>query len=630
MRGQQSWPLLAPTGGLVANVPPQYVPSNALISGQNMWLDLDGFFRPRFGYAPYLAMSPGGRIMGLAWWTDVDGSQQYLAVNETQIWAIVGNAWTNVTGATPLSGGPNDPAIIVAFYQGTDVSAIVCNNADPLRIWNKNLTGGNAALLTPTFAATGTNAYSATTVPTFGAYPLNTQFFFTFQNTNSGNCTLNLNGVGAVPLRMLINGAIAEIPSSTLQPGTTYNASWDGTEFVIGTNLTAPSARSIAIIAERLVAVNILSGGTRFPQQVAWTAAFDATVWPALAFQSLLDGGASPLIGVISYGQTSGIIFGEESQWLVSAVQGATDPNAFTFTPVVGVTVGPVSSASIVEAEGFVYYMGRDARIYATNGIQASPISAAIDAVVYADFNAQLQTQVCAVYYPQYRQIWWWYPSRSSTSGGNIHAIVYSLARQVFEPIQVFSEVITAAANVVEGTGTFWNTLGGTFDNYPIDWSSFPAGEAQDVWIGTGVGAVHKFNASQPNDNSAEIPYFFQPSLFNINPTTDVAIDSVELYMDPSTVFELTTLQFEGLQYPNDANPDVISEIGMNAADSSTYKLDDFLPTLTNSQGLAPYYRWLRMTFFGVSFARAFAYGGGNLFGNQQARTGAPSGSVGT
>lgn len=619
MRGLQVWPLYIPINGLIANIPPHLVDQQSLIAGQNMWLDLDGYYKPRFGYKPYLPMGPGGVILGLEWWTDVDGTSRYIAVNETQIWAIVGGVWTNVTGTTPLAGDASDLVTIVPYFQGTDISVLITNNADPIRIWNENNPGGNALFLTPTYALTGTNNYVGTTSPTFATYPLNTQFFFTFQNNNTGSVQINLNGVGLQPAKKVSGGSIVNFTSGDLVAGTTYNFTWDGTEFLLGTNLLAPAARDIAVVAQRVVAVNVLQGATRYPQMVTWTAAFDATVWPALAFQQLLDTG-DPLIAVASLGETAAVVFGEESQWLMSAVQGAQDQNAFTFTPVRSVTIGPVSPKAVVSAEGLIYYFARDTRIWATDGNSTTPISTAIDGVLASDFNAAQQTQVHGVYYAQYRQIWWFYSSKGSSAAGPTHAVVFSLVRQVFETIQVFSEPITASARVVESVGTYWNTIGGTWDQHPVDWSSYPSVEAQDTWLGTAVGQVHRFNASQPNDNGIGVSYSFTPGLMKVDDQTDLLVDSFELFFNPTGVFELATAQFVGMQYPNGAQT-IISDVAINDADPFTYKLDKMLPTITQ------YQRYLEFSFFGVSYNRVYAFGGGNVFGNQQARAGAPSGS---
>jgi hypothetical protein len=86
--------------------------------------------------------------------------------------------------------------------------------------------------------ATGTNNYFATDTrvdphqaPTPLPFPLSA---FTFENTNTANVTLNLNGIGQKPIRMLINGTMAELPKGTLIPGTVYNLSSDGNQYALG------------------------------------------------------------------------------------------------------------------------------------------------------------------------------------------------------------------------------------------------------------------------------------------------------------------------------------------------------------------------------------------------------------
>lgn len=411
MRSQNYIDLNPSTKGLVANVPAHLVPPEAMLDGENVFLDIDGLIKPRFGYAPYISPGPNiGPVNGVWWWVDIDLSNQYLAVSPTDVATVRGGVWTNVTGPRQLSGSLADPVRFVDMFQNNFINVLFTNNHDPLRLWNTSLT--SVQPLTPIIPLIGLNVYSGTPSPAITSYPQNTQFFFTVSNANTGASTVNLNGLGPVPLRQILLGPIAELTAGQLQPGTVYNFSYDGTEFILGTNLLAPTVRDIAIIGGRVVGVNVLNGSVRNYTQMVWSGAFDFTVWPALAFYNFIDTD-DPLVAVRQFGQSSGAILGQESGWLAQAIPGVQDPFAFSFTPIRGLTTGPIGSAAVVVAEGLCYFMGTDARIWATDGASAWTISQPIDPLVINDLDFSHGSEVVAVYYPKYRHLWFWWPSKS-------------------------------------------------------------------------------------------------------------------------------------------------------------------------------------------------------------------------
>jgi hypothetical protein len=53
--GLVSFPV--PVAGLIKNMPPQNVPGQGLLDGLNMFVDQDGFLKPRFGYSPFSGLS---------------------------------------------------------------------------------------------------------------------------------------------------------------------------------------------------------------------------------------------------------------------------------------------------------------------------------------------------------------------------------------------------------------------------------------------------------------------------------------------------------------------------------------------------------------------------------------------
>jgi hypothetical protein len=410
LRGQPI-DIVVPRAGIVANVPPHEVPRDAALDGQNVWVDIDGQLKARFGYDPLLQAGPNiGPINGVYWWTDIDLSNQYMAVSPTDVATIRGGTWAPITGFPPLTGSVDDPVEFIDYFQNNLINVVICNSHDPLKVWN---TSQNViAPLTPTVSLTGLNAYTGFTAPAFSSYPINTQFFVLPQSSNTGPITFNLNSLGPQPGKKLAGGVLTDLAPNDLRAGTIYNFSFDGTEFVLGFNLLAPVARDIASVAGRVIAVNILNGSVRNFTQVTWTTSFDFTVWPALAFYNFVDTD-DPLVGVKAIGAQSAVICGTHSGWLAQALVGVTDPFAFQFSPIRGFVTGPVSPTAMVVAEGLLYFLGVDGRIWVTDGASAWTISQAIDPVIIADLNTSKESQVVAAYYPQYRQIWWIYPSVS-------------------------------------------------------------------------------------------------------------------------------------------------------------------------------------------------------------------------
>lgn len=607
--------LPVPLRGQVNNVPRHKVPLDALLDGQNVFVDIDGLLRARFGYTPNLNAPGLGPIIGLGWWLNEDGSNQYIAVTPTDVAASPGSppAWRKVTGATPLTGSVNDPVRIRPFFQNNFINMVICNNHDPLQFYNTGMAA--IASLTPTLTAGGTStAYTATTSPTFATYPVGTQFFVKFPVTNGSSPTLALNGLAAIPITYLNNGVITAIPSSYLSTSTVYNLSYDGTEFVIGTNLQAPIARDFAVVAGRLLAINITTAGSDNVVQATWTAAYDFTNWPALAFSNLVDTDDT-LVSIQPLGDFSAVIYGRQSAWLVQAVAGALDPGAFQFTPIQNVTIGPCSPLAVIVAEGVHYYLGIDASIWLCDGSGAYHISQTVDPSVLADVDLSMMSQIHGFYHPYYRHNWWVFPSRAQSLGGPSAAAIYNLERQVFEPEQVFTQIMRASTLQGQATAATCDQLPFPCSNYPVPCSTFGAQNQLSIFLGSDSGVIYNFSSNSTNDNGLSIPYFAIPGLLSAGPSKDLLPESVDLFFDPSSAFELSEADFFDLPHPY-ASPDTpILVMPLDLADPSTWQLPKILPQIN------VYSRFMKLQFRGVSYTRAFAFAGGTVFVNTQERS---------
>lgn len=82
-------------------------------------------------------------------------------------------------------------------------------------------------------STSGTNTYTATLTPTPAAYTTSMRVLVKIGTTCTGSSTLNLNGLGAVTLKKVSAGALANVASGDLVAGVMYWLIYDGTYFQI-------------------------------------------------------------------------------------------------------------------------------------------------------------------------------------------------------------------------------------------------------------------------------------------------------------------------------------------------------------------------------------------------------------
>lgn len=612
MQGQP-YIIPVPVQGMMANVPAYQVPPAALIAGTNMWLDVDGLYKPRFGYAPLFPNNPTpniGPIIGLISYEDTDEDYHTIAVSPTSAAETTNGPWEILT--TALHGQVNDPVSMVTYFQNNDINLLMANNHDPIQQW---VEGQSAMIpLTPTIHLSGTNAYTGTTPLPMTAYPQNTQFFFQIPNANTAAATVNLNGLGAVSLKSLINGVPTDFTAGQLQPGAIYNFTYDGTQMMLGTNIQAPVCRAMAVIGDRVVGVNVINGSVRNYTQITWTAAFDMTVWPALAFYNLIDAD-DPLVAVASIGNFAAVVYGTQTGTLMQAVSGVTDPFAFQFTPIKPVTIGPAGVAALTAVAGVHYFLGTDSRVWYCDGTQAYPISQTVDALVMPDMNQTYKSQTVAMYYPQYRQAWFWYPSLQDGLAGPSKAVVYAIDRSVFETVQEFAPaIIRATALGTKTSGTLWSDLTLPWSNYTAPWSSFSMTNSMAFMIGNDDGTIYDFTANSTSDNGTPISYSFTPGFIQQGPSHDVNISGWSVYFKPTSVFELSFLNIYSLNSPLG----IATNYGNTPFDLSDERTWHMPQTWPQAQ---KYQKYLQLTFNAETTQRQFAFGGATFYINQQERS---------
>ncbi len=228
-----------------------------------------------------------------------------------------------------------------------------------------------------------------------------------------------------------------------------------------------------------------------------------------------------------------------------------------------------------------------------------------------------------------------------ASSSGNSTAIIYSLDRRVFEPLQEFPTIIRAAAieaavagvtwadltqpwstytaswdsfdslnqvavflGLDDGTQTTWADLTNAWSSYPQSWNSFPAG-----------GNVDLFSDNSTTDAGRAIPYSMVPALLYESSRQNVLLDSWEFYFKLSAFFELVTVEFDALTFAMD-DPVPITAQPVDLSDEATFAISKAFPGPQQNQ----YARYIKVTLNGNSFYRALAFGGATLFVQIQER----------
>jgi len=82
--------------------------------------------------------------------------------------------------------------------------------------------------------------YSASPSPTFSSYNTEMLYLTTFGMTNSASASVNINGLGYIPIKKVSNGLV-DVTGGDLLPGVVYNMSYDGSRFQVNIPVSATS-----------------------------------------------------------------------------------------------------------------------------------------------------------------------------------------------------------------------------------------------------------------------------------------------------------------------------------------------------------------------------------------------------
>lgn len=605
MRGK-AVPLQIPTQGLVTNVPPHLAPPNALVDGYNVYIGINGLLMPRAGYSPVLSSGNviNARPHGGMAFQDQNGDVQYLVATDASWWALINGVWTSLAG-TALSGQPADPARFAVYFQGGFAWAIGIDNNSPPQWWNSSLT---------TYAQLGENAASITsisetgTVATVTLAAATTNILVGDSVTIAGNSSSGFNGTWEVT-------GVNSTTSFTFNASSSGIATGTGGTATDNTLISAPVARDVTILANRVVMVNTVETDGRHIHRIRWSAAGDATRWPVLAYIDVLDAQDDPIVGIQPLGQNVAAIFGQQTIFLLRAVAGA-DASAFVTERLETAErfSGPASPASIVPAEGNTYYLSFDGRAYSFDGITVTPISAPVDSVFAQYFSTGTASECHGAYLASNRQIWFFFPSPTMTGVLNdpSAAMVLDLRLQAFLPIQTFSEGITASFDAVvsSAVAVTWQNCPSTWQNDPFTWGTSPAGFETDMIVCTASGEIDTFFRSATDGvNEHIVPWSATWTLFG-DPQNTISLNRAEFYfvMVPGST-EIASAEFTTLDWPFDSDAPLAS-YGLSMADG--YTTMPAAPGASNPANVQN--NFIRLRLWSPQSQGGAAFGGGNLY----------------
>lgn len=150
MKGQIVMRFEVPTQGLILNQPKHKVGPDALVDGQNVFVDLDGLLKTRKGLLPVGSqLSPAERVMGFGYYEDNTGNFYPTLGTPTRWQVLQSGVWTDVSGGSLLEGTANDPVRFTNFASGGVNYIIGCNNNDVLHVWNSGASTYSAISASP-------------------------------------------------------------------------------------------------------------------------------------------------------------------------------------------------------------------------------------------------------------------------------------------------------------------------------------------------------------------------------------------------------------------------------------------------------------------------------------------------
>lgn len=324
------------------------------------------------------------------------------------------------------------------------------------------------------------------------------------------------------------------------------------------------AAMDLAAIGDRLVLVNTEESDGFHPSRVRWSKTLDGTLYPALAYNDLLDADAGALMAIRAASRTTAVLYTQNGPPSSMSESQGSDASAFAFDRVQGGKDGPVSAVAITNVGGRHYYVAGDQHIYQCDGSSCESISPRIDAFLASSSGLVMgEMQHPVALYDKRRQKIWFFVAFHGDEEAR-HAVCADLARTAWEPPQVFPDGITAAFTLLEQMGPTWDNPGTdalgndyTWDTAPwTSWDMIPADSEPAMYLGTADGRLLRFFQSS-TDRGRQIPWSATWALVNPGALNDLRCNAIDIQVDPQANLILPSrdafhVALRGLRTPYD------------------------------------------------------------------------------
>ena len=290
-----------------------------------------------------------------------------------------------------------------------------------------------------------------------------------------------------------------------------------------------PIARCVTTAFQRVVLGNVTVGGTRRGSEL-WISGFqDTTIWSSSTVANLTDTGDT-IVEVRALNAQAFGIYKDRSQWL-----GIGAGNLFPFVfELRDQQPGPVSPASVVQAEGVHYYMGQDGGIYRFDGNRCMQIGDAIRRTVQSRMRWADMGRAHGFFDSLNREVWWFYPSTEFSDA--FSGVVYRLASLEGDmpaalSAQTFALSLSASTSWNSMASTTWDALTGTWDTLDSiapTWDSFLSVGRPGGVLGQIDGQVHSLGTASGDDGSAFAATWDTPFRTYAGEGENIRVDAVE------------------------------------------------------------------------------------------------------
>jgi len=289
-----------------------------------------------------------------------------------------------------------------------------------------------------------------------------------------------------------------------------------------------PIAKCITSAFQRVILGNVTVSGVRRGSSM-WISGFqDSTSWSSTNEVTLSD--TNDLIVEIKALNTQAFaVYKDRSQWI-----GIGTGNIFPFIfELRDQQPGPVSPASVVQAESSHYYLGQDGDIYRFDGNRCTSIGAAVKPVIQTDVDFVLANRAHGFYDPFYREIYWFWPTTQgpNQTSGIVYRLPYGDLPGAFSTLLSYAMILTASSQWRRLSTVSWNSLTGTWDDlgntYPT-WNIFGGAQTYSGILGDSTGQVSEYGLTGGDNGQAFSAQWDFPFRALTGVGENVRVDAIE------------------------------------------------------------------------------------------------------